>query len=145
MASAPSHNLMVFADMDLPVARYSSAPAGASLKRNSRFGVAAATRRSTASAGAITSWPMPSPGSTAIWKALLADMDLNSGDGVGANGPLMNTSARPCASEGSEGAEGVYAAFCRQSRLSVHRASAARPHRRRDQSRLQGYRTAISL
>ena len=30
--------------------------------------------RNTSSAGAITSGPMPSPPSTAMWRALLADM-----------------------------------------------------------------------
>src|SRR5262249_43341519 len=50
------------------------APAGASVKRNLSPGVAAATLSRTASAGAMTSGPMPSPGRTAIWKLSLASM-----------------------------------------------------------------------
>ena len=53
--------------------RFTEAPAGASVKRNFKSVVASILRR-TSSAGAITSGPMPSPPSTAMWRALLADM-----------------------------------------------------------------------
>src|SRR5262249_60626333 len=39
----------------------------------------------------------------------------------------------------------AYAAFCRQSWLSVHRTAVARTNRRRGSCRLQGNRAAISL
>ncbi len=48
----------------------------ASVKRN-LSSVDASLLRSTSSAGAITSGPMPSPPSTAIWRALLADMGVS--------------------------------------------------------------------
>ena len=42
----------------------------------------------------MTSWPMPSPGSTAIWKAVLADMRQNRLASE-ASGALMNTARAP--------------------------------------------------
>jgi hypothetical protein len=51
------------------------APAGASVNRNFNDDVASILR-STSSAGAITSGPMPSPASTAMWSASLADMGV---------------------------------------------------------------------
>src|SRR5262249_47558827 len=45
-----------------------------SVKRNFSPGVATATLSSIASAGAMTSGPMPSPGRTAMWKPSLASM-----------------------------------------------------------------------
>src|SRR6202051_1023493 len=75
IASASSHSRTVESGIDLPVARYSLAPAGASVKRNFRP-VVASTLRKTSSAGVMTSGPMPSPASTAMWRALLADMEV---------------------------------------------------------------------
>ena len=46
MASASSQSLIVDSGIDLPVSLYCSAPAGASVKRNSRLGVVASIRRS---------------------------------------------------------------------------------------------------
>src|SRR5882757_4136688 len=77
IASASSHSRTVLSGIDLPVSRKWLAPAGASVKRNFRS-VVASILRSTSSAGAITSGPMPSPPSTAMWRALLADMKISS-------------------------------------------------------------------
>src|SRR5713226_9275497 len=73
IASASSHSRTVLSGIDLPVSRKWLAPAGASVKRNFRS-VVASILRSTSSAGAITSGPMPSPPSTAMWRALFADI-----------------------------------------------------------------------
>src|ERR1700752_4472821 len=65
---------MVASRIALPVSREWLARAGAAVKRNARSDFASILRR-ISSAGAITSGPMPSPPSTAMWKALLADLD----------------------------------------------------------------------
>src|SRR5262249_47021809 len=57
-------------------------------------------RRRMSSAGAITSGPMPSPGRTAIWNAVFADIGVSGGFGLLA--ALMNTDARPRASDHRE-------------------------------------------
>src|SRR5258708_13964005 len=74
MASACPPDLVVDPPTGPRGTRQCRAPAGPSVKRNFRPGVDAATLSSTASAGAMTSGPMPSPGKTAIWKLSLASM-----------------------------------------------------------------------
>ena len=75
MASASWQSFTVLSGIDLPVLAIIAGAGGRlRLKRNFSPVLVASILRSTSSAGAMTSGPMPSPPITAMWKLSLASI-----------------------------------------------------------------------